>query len=164
MNITRKQIALALAAFTTFVFFVLARYFTKESPTRTISLGTTLSVSKNGPAVLNPNFNIRETLINMILLGDHLMHENKRCYDCILKHLMACEGYLMEAKSLVTEERPMLFPVDIDALAEKTRGWIQEVYTAKHKNDPNVCNDLYIRIAQEIRVERKKLLKFAAPL
>jgi len=50
--------------------------------------------------VLNPVFNIREVVKNILLLEDHLRDPDRRCYDCILKHSMIIEGFLEEAVTI----------------------------------------------------------------
>ena len=50
--------------------------------------------------LMEPKFNIREATKNMILLEDHLFHDDRRCPDCVRKHCLTIEAFLDEAFSL----------------------------------------------------------------
>ncbi len=50
--------------------------------------------------LMDPAFNLREVVKNLILLEDHLLHEDRRCPDCIKKHLLAAEAFADESASL----------------------------------------------------------------
>lgn len=55
-------------------------------------------------ALMDPRYNMREVVKQLILLEDHLTHPEKRCFDCITKHMMTVEGYLQEAMTLDKEQ------------------------------------------------------------
>jgi len=115
------------------------------------------------PVVLNPNFNVREILKQMILLGEHLTDPSgeKVCYDCILKHLLSIEGYAEEAQTLVTGDCKLKHEVDLPGIIAKARAWISRAKEAHDRGDGAGCTLEYRAVAQEVRKERKKLLKFA---
>lgn len=50
--------------------------------------------------LMEPEFNMKEVTKNMILLEDHLFHDDRRCPDCVRKHCLTIEAYLDEAFSL----------------------------------------------------------------
>jgi tRNA nucleotidyltransferase/poly(A) polymerase len=58
--------------------------------------------SKQGSLLplMNPEFNLREIVKQMILLEDHLFHARKQCPDCIDKHLLTIEAFAEEMVSL----------------------------------------------------------------
>jgi hypothetical protein len=47
-----------------------------------------------------PAFNLREVAKHLILLEDHLLHADRRCPDCIWKHLLTAEAFADEADTL----------------------------------------------------------------
>lgn len=50
--------------------------------------------------LLDPSFNVREIVKQLLLLEDHLFQARKRCPDCIWKHLLTAEALAEEAVSL----------------------------------------------------------------
>ncbi|MDB4278159.1 2'-5' RNA ligase family protein [Deltaproteobacteria bacterium] len=50
--------------------------------------------------VMDPLFNVRECVKQLILLEDHLFHPRKRCPDCIKKHTLFAEALMEEAVTL----------------------------------------------------------------
>lgn len=50
--------------------------------------------------VMDPNFNLREICKQCILLEDHLSHDEKRCFDCCVKHFLTIEALAEEAITL----------------------------------------------------------------
>jgi hypothetical protein len=65
---------------------------------------------------------MREICKQMLLLEDHLLHQNKVCPDCIRKHLLTIESLAEEASSLNSQE---LVPPDlIENLAGLARSWL----------------------------------------
>tara|TARA_Y100000780_G_C13661445_1_gene408803 strand:- start:901 stop:1653 length:753 start_codon:yes stop_codon:yes gene_type:complete len=59
--------------------------------------------------VMNPKFNLREASKQCLLLEDHLNNVNKRCLDCIKKHMLMIDGLLEEAISLEQNNEERLF-------------------------------------------------------
>lgn len=49
-----------------------------------------------------PALNLRDVVKQMLLLEDHLLHADRRCPDCIRKHLLKIEALVEEARSLDT--------------------------------------------------------------
>ena len=136
---------------------------TLGDPSAALEAKAKSSASAKGPVVLNPNFNVREILKQMILLGDHLTDPSgdKVCHDCIMKHLLSIEAYAEEAQTLITAERPLRHAVDLAGIIAKSRDWIGRAKQAHDRKVPDECIRVYRGVAQEVRVERKKLLKFA---
>lgn len=95
--------------------------------------------------VSRADHNDREMCKQMILLEDHLLHEEKRCPDCIRKHFLCIEGLAEEARSLKGGDRR-----DYDSLADRIR--VLEKDFASGQRDP-------VDIAQDIRVIRKPMSK-----
>jgi hypothetical protein len=56
-------------------------------------------------SLIDPRFNMREAAKQMILLEDHLFHNNKHCLDCISKHTLFIEGLLEEGISMDSENK-----------------------------------------------------------
>lgn len=48
----------------------------------------------------DPAFNLREVAKHLILLEDHLLHVDRRCPDCIWKHILTAEAFADEADTL----------------------------------------------------------------
>ena len=98
-------------------------------------------------SILDPEFNFREIAKQMLLLEDHLLHENKHCPDCIRKHLMTIEAFAEEAVSL--DKRDRWVPL-AKSLVGFARRWLQQV-----EDHPRAWG----RIAQSIRQVRKVLVE-----
>ena len=64
--------------------------------------------------ILDPMFNIREAVKNMILLEDHVMENRRRCLQCCKKHSLLIEAFLEEAISLDKKNRLSSFPIRQD--------------------------------------------------
>lgn len=47
--------------------------------------------------VNDPDYNIRETIKNTLLIEDHLANKKKYCKQCICKHMLISIGYLEES-------------------------------------------------------------------
>jgi len=50
--------------------------------------------------LLTPALNLRDVVKQMLLLEDHFLHPDRRCPDCIRKHLLKIEALVDEARSL----------------------------------------------------------------
>lgn len=55
---------------------------------------------KTAEDVMDPRTNFRGIVKQLLLLEDHLAHEDRRCDDCINKHLMTAEALAEEAVTL----------------------------------------------------------------
>lgn len=51
-------------------------------------------------SLMDPAFNLREFVKQLILLEDHLVQPHKRCSDCIRKHFLTAEALAEEATAL----------------------------------------------------------------
>jgi hypothetical protein len=50
--------------------------------------------------VLDPIFNIREIVKNLYLINDHLTDKERRCMDCLRKHMLIVEAFIEEGFTL----------------------------------------------------------------
>ena len=93
---------------------------------------------------MDPAFNLREFVKQLILLEDHLCQPHKRCDDCIRKHLLTAEALAEEATALdkdcVWGKKPAL-------LAGMVRKWVECLCDGV---DPAV-------LSQQVRAVRKGL-------
>lgn len=118
----------------------------------------TCSIDYNKPnsklmPVMDPRFNAREAVKQMILLQDHLFTAGKRCPDCIMKHCLFIEGLLEEALTLdKTQEYTDIFSNVLQQFVGLYNRLSQGI-TNKTLTDPE-CH----LIAQEIRQLRKPLM------
>lgn len=55
--------------------------------------------------ILNPMFNIREVVKNILLLEDHLLDKRRRCPQCLKKHLLLVEAFLDESITLSSDQK-----------------------------------------------------------
>ena len=99
--------------------------------------------------VLNPCFNIREVVKNILLLEDHLLDPDRRCLDCIYKHTMIIEGFLEEA---VTIDRQQKYTKLLKPLPKKMRKVQVMILEGRER---------YLDVAKELRKIRKPLMKLA---
>jgi len=95
--------------------------------------------------LLDPKFNLREVCKNCILLEDHLFQREKRCDQCIVKHLLTIEAFLEEAITL--DNKGELTPE-----IEKVLAAFKEMAKtfAQNKN--------YMELGQKLRDIRKTLM------
>jgi hypothetical protein len=100
--------------------------------------------------VLDPEFNMRETAKQCLLLEDHLNNKKKRCLDCIRKHFLIIDGFLEEAVSLEKDN------VEKEKYRELFRKWIEfeKEYAINFENSDNLDN-----ISKKIRSFRKPLVE-----
>lgn len=56
--------------------------------------------ARNILPVLKPEFNVREVVKNILLLRNHLLIKENRCFQCIRKHSLIIEAFIDEAYSL----------------------------------------------------------------
>ncbi len=93
----------------------------------------------------DPAFNLREIVKQLTLLEDHLAQPNKRCMDCIRKHLITVEAFAEEATAMdVTGATSKTS----NQLAESARVWMEQVIDGRD----------FKEIAQEVRNTRKVLM------
>lgn len=76
-----------------------------------MSLDTLRHIIREQLDLDDPMHNVREIVKQLILLEDHLNCADKRCMDCIKKHLLAAEALAEEAVSLAAC-RPCSAPIE----------------------------------------------------
>lgn len=99
--------------------------------------------------VLNPAFNIREVVKNILLLEDHLLDPDRRCMDCIKKHSLIIEGFLEEA---ITIDKKQKYVKLLKPFPKKMRKIQSMIIDGREK---------YLDIVKELRKIRKPLLDIA---
>jgi hypothetical protein len=98
--------------------------------------------------IMDPLFNVREICKEFTLLEDHLNQPEKRCHDCINKHLLKVEALAEEAISL-DQVKSFKFLLDIPQII---RGWHNLILS----NDPRS----YEQVSSKIRILRKILMPY----
>lgn len=101
--------------------------------------------------IMDPRFNIREVIKQIILLEDHLCHEEKMCYDCVNKHSLFIEGLLEEAITLDKEGKYIFLVSDFTS---KFKDIIKEYNANKDSKDVK----FYCYISQKLRALRKPIM------
>lgn len=96
--------------------------------------------------ILESAFNLRECAKQMILLEDHLVNPEKRCNDCIKKHLLVIEGLAEEGASINGND-------DIHQECNQLAGFIRQ---CGKKFAAGVSPD---EVAKDIRPKRKVLMQ-----
>ena len=108
--------------------------------------------SKRKLSVLDPLFNIREMVKNLLLLEQHLFVPEHRCVQCIRKHTMLIEAFLDEAYSLdESHGYTQLLKDSRTALSDVT----DKVCDLSHDKSET----LYREIGQDVRAMRKPLVQ-----
>ena len=103
-------------------------------------------------SLIDPKFNMREVIKQLILLEDHLFHDNKHCRDCITKHFMTIEGYLDEAQTMKTDD-----PSQVDVA--RLRAEIKQIgpdFLMKYTEQSKPRENEYIETANKLRALRKE--------
>ena len=94
--------------------------------------------------IMEPEYNMREIVKNILLLEDHLFQKRKRCNDCIMKHFLIIEGL---AEEMVTLDKKGTC-IEYYDLAEKIRV-LEKEYLGGTKLP---------KLAQELRKIRKTMM------
>lgn len=94
--------------------------------------------------IMDPKFNLREICKQCILLEDHLSHNEKRCFDCCVKHFLTIEALAEEA---ITLDNTNSTQQNIQHLPSRVRN-----LQSKWHEDPN--KNAHI-VSQELRKIRK---------
>lgn len=89
--------------------------------------------------VMDPQFNMREICKQCILLEDHLCHDEKRCYDCCVKHFLTIEALAEEAITLDASSR---HSQKLQQLPSRVRGLQSKWHKDPEKNSPMVSQEL----------------------
>jgi len=74
----------------------------------------------------DPEYNLRETAKQMVLLEEHLFQPHKLCPDCVRKHLLIIEALAEEMVSLTDPEHPhhKILRLIGPFLSELARKWV----------------------------------------
>ena len=99
--------------------------------------------------VLDPAFNIREVVKNILLLENHIMHKENRCLQCLRKHSLLIEAFLEEA---ITIDKKCKYIDLIKPIITNARK-IQQLILGGRKN--------YFDIVKLLRRMRKPLFDIA---
>lgn len=140
---------LTLVIIISILFIWLVRYVLKQISKSKRRI-TTPACSQCRFSFLNdPKHNIRETAKQLLLLEDHMAQADRRCEDCIKKHLLTAEALLDEALTLdhQNEFRPLI---------ESALHVIRRVECAFAKDFVKSANDTNLR--QDIKSIRKNMI------
>lgn len=99
--------------------------------------------------ILNPLFNLREVLKQILLLEDHLFHRDRRCGDCIRKHNLLIEAFLEEAVSLDVKG---VYTVHIESLIDDYKSIASTFFASSFADED------FRTMAQGLRKMRKSLV------
>ncbi len=105
-------------------------------------------------SLVDPRFNIREVAKQMILLEDHLFHENKHCLDCISKHTLFIEGMLEEA---ITMDKKGEHTERLKTVLAKFKDLMPPLI--RKMKEKTIKNQDYKDVADQLRQLRKPLAK-----
>lgn len=89
--------------------------------------------------VMDPQFNMREICKQCILLEDHLCHDEKRCYDCCVKHFLTIEALAEEA---ITLDQTSSHSQKLQQLPSRVRDLQSKWHKDPDKNAPLVSQEL----------------------
>jgi hypothetical protein len=102
--------------------------------------------------IFDPRHNFREIAKHLILLENHLCNPERRCADCIAKHLLSVEAYADEAAELDKQGKYHKTAYELSLLARKT--WdLVFLYQADFR-----------QIQQWVRIHRKRLCSALRPV
>lgn len=120
----------------------------KENFTTKLNQKTPIQSPSNGRLlpVMDPEFNLREICKQIILLEDHLCHQEKRCTDCCIKHFLTIEALAEEAITLDKNNKY----THINTLPEKVRR------LQRHWHENPSQNSL--EVSQQLREIRKQYM------
>jgi hypothetical protein len=123
----------------------------KKLPNKKKKKKTTTTTRRRLLPIMDPVFNMREILKQVVLLEDHLFHAQKRCRDCVNKHFLTIEALAEEAISLACPVRKNC-PEELDTLPGIVRG-------LHHRFDAVMGQDKEVKcVATELRHMRKALM------
>ena len=101
--------------------------------------------------IMDYGYNIREMIKNCILLEDHLIHPEKRCNDCCVKHFLFLEALAEEARTL---DKDNTMSPELRQAPDFFRN-CQYQYYALSENPDGASDSQYNHIAQQLRNFRK---------
>ena len=99
--------------------------------------------------VLDPEFNVREVVKNLLLLENHIMHKENRCLQCLRKHSSLIEAFLEEAITIDKNYKHLKL---LKPMPKQVRN-IQRMIIGGREN--------YYDIVKELRKMRSKLFDIA---
>lgn len=99
----------------------------------------------------DPVYNITQIIKQSLLLEDHLIEQNKRCNDCILKHFLTIVA-LQEEALLLAGTRVDMYPLMRDNAVYYQQ--LYEMWLENRRGDDNI----YFYIAEKLRYRRKELV------
>jgi len=112
----------------------------------------TCSAGRKLAPIMDQQFNIREATKNMILLEDHLFHDDRRCVDCVRKHCLTIEAYLDEAFGL---DKRNAYTDNLNGVARDYKSVSNAILSSCEKGLPSQdCAHL----GQRLRTLRKKMM------
>jgi hypothetical protein len=94
--------------------------------------------------VNEPSYNLKQVIIQMLLLEDHLFHKEKQCASCIKKHILMIEGLADEG---ITLDIGNIYTYNFEAVL-KAMNELEGIY----KSDPALG-------AQRVRDLRRELIE-----
>lgn len=89
--------------------------------------------------VMDPTFNLREICKQCILLEDHLCHDEKRCFDCCVKHFLTIEALAEEA---ITLDQTCSYSDKLQKLPTRVRQLQSKWHQDPDKNAQDVSQEL----------------------
>lgn len=89
--------------------------------------------------VMDPAFNLREICKQCILLEDHLCHDEKRCFDCCVKHFLTIEALAEEA---ITLDQSCSYSDKLQKLPSRVRQLQSQWHEDPDNNAQNVSQEL----------------------
>jgi hypothetical protein len=98
--------------------------------------------------LLDPRFNVREAVKQMLLLEHHLVEANKHCPDCIQKHCLAIEAYGEEGVSLDRDG------TDAAVVCERIASTVRELERRLQAGEDKR------NVARDLRTHRKQVTKW----
>lgn len=116
-----------------------------EEQSGVCSLGGDCGKGHGKLSILDPKFNLREVCKHCALLEDHLFQKNKRCEQCVRKHLLTIEAFLEEA-------------ITLDEKGQHTDEIESLLNLLKEANSHYVHNKNFSELGQRMRVIRKALM------
>jgi hypothetical protein len=103
------------------------------------------------PFIREPLHNLREVVKQLLCLEDHVASADRRCNDCIRKHLLSAEALAEEGAAMDVEGT---YIDSLDSIARSLRNIELELFAPNKDRRPD-----YQRIKQALRAHRKFIVK-----
>jgi hypothetical protein len=101
--------------------------------------------------VNDPKYNMKQVIIQTLLLEEHLADKNKYCKPCIVKHFLLNIGYLIEAKWMACEE------INNYPLLEDSIDYYNNLFNNWLNNYDN--NKIILETLTKLRKRRQQLIE-----